>query len=247
VKNYVDTNGIIGLDIAGDTQGSYALALQFGLLDEPQRSKAAHRLDELTVANGHHPTTGFWSSIELLLALSESGYNGEAALMLNQREMPSWGYMADHGTTMWEAFNADSRNLSRDHWTHSAINEWLWRNVTGLNPDEDHPGYRSFSIQPRPTKEVSWCRASYNSISGQIVSNWKRVGNTFTLEVIVPINTTAIVTVPAAKLGAVNESGKPVAEANGVTFLRYESGAAVYRLGSGPYHFDSVVDPENFN
>jgi alpha-L-rhamnosidase len=225
----------------GDTQGSYALALQFGLLDEPLHSRAVKRLDELVVENGHHPTTGFWSSIELLLALSNSGYNEDAAEMLNQREQPSWGYMADHSTTFWEAFDARTRNLSLNHWTHSAVSEWLWRNVAGLNPDEQHPGYQSFMIHPRPTKEVTWCNASYDSIRGKISTTWKCEGDKFTLSVTIPANTTATVFIPASGPGVITESGKPAAQAEGVTFLRSESGAAVYQIGSGTYQFNSPM------
>ena len=65
-------------DDMGDAQGSYALALRFGLLDEPLRSLAARRLDQLVIKNKFHPTTGFWSSNELLLALSGNGYHADA-------------------------------------------------------------------------------------------------------------------------------------------------------------------------
>ena len=76
-----------------------------------------------------------------------------------------------------------------NHWTHSASSEWLWRNVAGINPDEQHPGYQSFVIRPLPTKEVTWCNASYESIRGKIASRWKAEGDKFTLAVTVPANT----------------------------------------------------------
>ena len=109
----------------------------------------------------------------MLLALSDTGFHADAAEMMNQRDEPSWGDMASYNTTMWESFNANSQNLSLNHWTHSAVSEWLWRNVAGLNPDEQHPGYQAFTIWPRPSKEVAWCKASYDSICGMIVSDWK--------------------------------------------------------------------------
>ena len=226
----------------GNTQGSYALALQFGLLDEPLRSQAANRLDELVVKNGHHPTTGFWSSIEMLLALSNTGYHADAAEMVNQRDEPSWGYMADHNTTMWEAFNANIQNLSLNHWTHSAVSEWLWRNVAGLNPDEEHPGYQSFTIRPRPAREVTWCKAGYDSIRGRIVSDWKCDGNKFTLAVTIPANTTATVFVPASGPEVVTESGRPASQSAGVTRLRSEPAAVVYHVDSGSYTFASLIN-----
>lgn len=222
-----------------DTQGSYALALQFDLLDEPLRSEAVNRLVHLVAANQYHPTTGFWSSIDLLLALSAFGHNDAAALMMDQRGMPSWGYMADTSTTLWEAFDANTRNLSLDHWTHSAASEWLWRNVAGLNPDEQHPGYQSFTIRPRPTREVSWCNASYDSPRGRIVINWKCHDGKFELDATVPANTTATVFIPASGPDVVTESGQPAAASEGVTLVRVVPGAVVCQVGSGNYRFAS--------
>ena len=223
----------------GDTQGSYALALRFGLLDEPLRSLAAKRLDELVVRNKYHPTTGFWSSVEMLLALSAAGYHADVAEMMNQRDQPSWGYMAEYNTTFWEAFNANSQNLSLNHWTHSAVSEWLWRNVAGLNPDEQHPGYQSFMIHPRPAREVTWCQASYDSIRGQIVSDWNYDGNQFTLKATIPANTAATVYLPAKTVESVTENGKPLAQVNGITNVRQENGCVVLQAGSGHYQFVS--------
>jgi alpha-L-rhamnosidase len=241
VETYVDTNGIIGGD-SGHAQGSYALALQFNLLDEPLRSRATQRLDALVIQNGHHPTTGFWSSRELLLALSDSGYPGEAARMMDQHTLPSWGYMADHGTTLWEAFNANTQNLSLNHWTHSGISEWLWRNVAGLNPDEQGPGYRSFTLRPRPTREVSWCQADYDSPRGRISIHWQTQDDHFAMETTIPANTKATVIIPATDPGSVTESGHPAAQAEGVTLLRTEPGAVILQVGSGIYKFRSQTD-----
>jgi hypothetical protein len=231
----------------GDTQGSYALALQFGLLDEPLQSRAAKRLAWLVVGNDHHPTTGFWSSIELLLSLSRSGYHADAAEMMNQRVEPSWGYMAEHSTTLWEAFNADTQNLSLNHWTHSAVSEWLWCDVDGLTPDEQHPGYQSFTIFPRPTKDVSWCRADYNSLRGKIVCDWRCEGDRFSLDASIPANTTATIFVPAKDAASVTESGQPAARAEGVTLLRTEPGLVVFHVGSGSYQFASLISPGHTN
>lgn len=238
VEHYIGSNGImIG---EGDTQGSYALALDFGLLGEPLKSLAAARLDQLVKKNKDHPTTGFWSSIELLLALSANGYNDEAARMLDQQEMPGWGYMANHNTTLWESFDANTRNQSLDHWTHSAVNEWFWRNVAGLNPDEQSPGYEKFTIAPRPTPMVSWCRSSYESIRGPIRVDWKCEGHHFNLDVTIPANATATVIVPTDDPKMVTESGRPAAQAEGVTALGARPDAVAYQVGSGTYHFASA-------
>ena len=177
----------------------------------------------------------------MLLSLSDTGYHGDAAQMLDQRDEPSWGYMANYNTTFWEAFNANTQNLSLNHWTHSAVSEWLWRNVAGLNPDEEHPGWQSFTIRPRPTRQATWCQASYDSIRGRIVSDWKCDGNKFTLALSVPANTTATVVIPASDGSPVTESGRPAAQSESVTLLRTEASSVVYQVGSGNYQFASEM------
>jgi len=58
------------------------------------------------------------------------------------------------------------------------------------------------------------------------------------MDVVVPANTTATVSVPANDAASVTESGKPAGQAQGVKFLRMADGAAVYEIGSGSYHFE---------
>jgi len=48
--------------------------------------------------------------------------------------------------------------------------------------------------------------------------------------------------VPAKDAAGVTESGKPVAKAEGVTFLRMEHNAAVYEVGSGRYRFETALN-----
>ncbi|MEI7902915.1 MAG: alpha-L-rhamnosidase C-terminal domain-containing protein, partial [bacterium] len=61
------------------------------------------------------------------------------------------------------------------------------------------------------------------------------------LDVTIPINTTATVYVPTQDADGVTESGKPVAKAAGVKFLRMENRSAVYEVGSGTYLFQSKM------
>ena len=145
--------------------------------------------------------------------------------MVNQHDGPSWGHMAEFNTTFWESFDADKTKISLDHWPFSAVGEWLMSDVAGLKPDEQNPGYQSFTLYPRPSKEVAWCKAKYDSIRGQIVCNWSLDAGTFNLSITVPPNCTAIVYLPARDIKSVTEGGKPAAEA--ATFLRIEDDRVV--------------------
>jgi alpha-L-rhamnosidase len=239
VDRYLSADGVLGVAsatdqaVAGDVQGSCALALQFGLLDEPIRSKAVERLVKVLRRDGGHPTTGYWSSIELLLSLSSHGQHELAARMMNLRTEPSWGYMVDNTTTFWEAFDANVRGLSLNHWLYSGVGEWLWLNVAGLNPDPQQPGYKAFIVRPRP----NWCKATYDSVRGPIGIDWQRNEAEFRLDLTVPTGSSAEVYLPTADIASVTESGLAFARAVSVKLLRKETNAAVYEVGAGVYHF----------
>jgi len=233
VEAYVTSDG----RIANDAQGCYALALHFDLLDEPLRSKSMMRLVEAIGRNEYHPTTGFWSSTELLLALSDHGDHSEASRMVNTRTKPSWGFMAENGTTFWESFDASNRNQSLCHWTHSGVGEWLWRNVAGLNPDQEDPGYKSMTIRPRPTKEVSSCRATYLSVRGAIEIEWALRGREFRLDVAIPVGTKAKVFFPVGDRDSIREGSTPAKKVSGVQFLLMSGNGPVFEVESGRYHF----------
>jgi alpha-L-rhamnosidase len=87
---------------------------------------------------------------------------------------------------------------------------------------------------------VTWTRASFNSVRGKIVSDWKRDGDKFILKVTIPANTTATVFIPANSADEVLESGQPAAHSQGVNFLRMENGRAVFEIESGDYNFQSA-------
>ena len=232
--------------IKGDTQSGYALALHFNLLDESLRPKAMEHLLAAIKKYKSHPSTGIQSTHCMLLELSGSGQHAEAYRLMNLRTAPSWGYMVEQGaTTIWERWDGyvkgrgfqDPGMNSFNHWAFGAVGEWVWRELAGLNPDDDQPGYKHFFIRPRPCGELDWLKSRYESIRGPIQSDWKIAGGRFELRVEIPANTTATVYVPAGDAGSVTESGKPAAEAPGVKFLTMDDGNAVFAVQSGKYEF----------
>jgi alpha-L-rhamnosidase len=119
------------------------------------------------------------------------------------------------------------------------VAEYLYRHVAGI--DTDAPGFRSLVIQPSVAAGLTWARAGYDSISGHVSSAWKIDGRCFQLDAEVPANTQATIFVPATDADAVQEGGGLATRARGVSLLRFDHGAAVFRVGSGAYHFTSTV------
>jgi alpha-L-rhamnosidase len=130
---------------------------------------------------------------------------------------------------------------SFNHWAMGAVGEWMWRVIVGINPDDDHPGYKHFTIRPCPGGGLAWAKGQYNSIRGKIVSDWELAGGKFTLHVVIPANATATVCVPATDAARVTESGKPAQRAEGVRFVGQEKDKAIFEVDSGTYSFASDI------
>jgi alpha-L-rhamnosidase len=92
-----------------------------------------------------------------------------------------------------------------------------------------------------PGGGMDYAKASYKSIHGKIVSDWRIKGSTFTLNIIIPANTTAKVYVPTGDIENVTVGGQPAAKAGAVSLLRIENDRAVFAVGSGQYRFVSKL------
>jgi alpha-L-rhamnosidase len=243
-RKFVSADG----HVYGDTQAGYALALHFNLLPANLRSKAVqYMVGGLKKYNGHL-STGIQTSHRLMLELSRYGYQDEAYRILSLRDFPSWGMMIENGaTTIWERWDGyvkgrgfqDAGMNSFNHWAFGAIGEWVWRNVAGINPDDSAPGYQQFIIAPRPGGDLTWARASYDSIRGRIISDWKIENDLFSLNITVPPNTSATIYLPTIAVESITEGGKNIKQVDGITLQGVESGSAVLHATSGTYSFQT--------
>jgi alpha-L-rhamnosidase len=231
--------------VAEGTQTAYALALQFDLLPEDMRATAARRLAE-DVRRRKHLTTGFLGTPHLCHVLSRYGHLDEAYLLLNREEYPSWLYPVKQGaTTIWErwdgqkpdgSFQTTEMN-SFNHYAYGAIGDWMYRVMAGIDVDETAPGYKHVLVQPHPGGGFTSVKASHETPYGKVASSWSLNGGRFELAVEVPPNARATVRLPKATLASVTESGKALAEGNGVASRRQDGDATVVEIGSGQYRF----------
>ncbi len=243
-RAYVSEDG----RIKGETQTCYLLGLYFDLLPEDKREPATRHLIEAIRKKDWHLSTGFVGLSYLVPTLADTGHLDIAYRLLNNDTFPSWGYSIKNGaTTIWErwdgwteekGFQTPGMN-SFNHYAFGSIGRWLFGTVAGI--DTDGPGYKRIIIRPRPGGGLDYAKASYKSINGKIVSDWKIKGDTFTLNVTIPANTTATVYVPAKDIESVTEGGKPAAKAEAVSLVRMEEDTAVFAVGSGNYRFVSKL------
>jgi alpha-L-rhamnosidase len=158
--------------LTADFQGSYVIALAFGLLDETASKAAAARLSELIIANNYCLDTGFLSIPYLLDVLCDYGYQELALKLLLQEECPSWLYEVNHGaTTIWESWasiqpDGTVCNFSFNHYAFGCVGDWLVRRLAGLQVTE--PGFTSFTVSPLEQTTISSYHLNYTTAYGDI-------------------------------------------------------------------------------
>jgi alpha-L-rhamnosidase len=109
--------------------------------------------------------------------------------------------------------------------------------VAGIDTDEDGPGYKKTKIQPHIGKGLTQASATLKTYYGELSSSWKTADDKILFDIVVPANTTAVVSIPAKNADSVSESDKQLNEVSGIQVKGMENGYMVIKLGSGGYHF----------
>jgi alpha-L-rhamnosidase len=242
-REFVSPAGRVG----ENTQTAYVLALAFDLLPDSIRPLAAERLVRDVRQRGTHLTTGFLGTPSLLHVLGQTGHADVAFDLLTQRTYPSWLYPIGMGaTTMWERWDGirpdssfeDPGMNSFNHYAFGAVGDWMYRNIGGIDVDPAGPGYRRARIAPRPGGGVTGASASLDTDYGRLASAWKIARDSFLLEVTIPANTSAEITLWDTKLDLAREGGLPLDRAlPGLRAARQQGNNIVLEMGSGSYRF----------
>jgi len=190
----------------------------------------------MLVKDKGHLNTGMIGTQITFDYLLENNRNDLIDIMVNQKTYPGWGYMVEKGaTTCWEQWNGF---YSQIHSCFPYIGGWFYRGLAGIQWDPENPGFKNIIFRPAFVKSVDWVNCSYKSPYGLIHSNWQKKDGEITLNITVPVNTTATVYLPA---GTITESESPAGQAEGVAFIGMEKNNAMFKVGSGKYEFKSVL------
>lgn len=242
---FVDDNA----NIEGNTQTAYLMALAFDLLPEDKRPMAfAHLIEAIERSNGHL-STGILGTHLLLPVLTDFGRVDVAYDLLLQSDFPSWGHHIENGaTTIWERWDSydaekglheDSTN-SLNHYAYGAVGEWFYSTIAGI--ESEGPGFKHIIIRPQLGGGLTYVNASYTSLRGDIVSNWKVEEGGFYLDVTIPPNTYATVYLPTKNLDSITESNANIKSAEGVKYLRTDAETTLLHIASGSYRFRCLLE-----
>ena len=206
---------------ANNTVTANILPLWFGMVPKGLEDKVMNSIVDKTENEcGGHVSTGVVGIQQLMRCLTEYGRGDLAFKIASNDTYPGWGYMYRNGaTTIWELWNGNTADPSMNSGNHVMLLGdlilWEYEYLGGIRALE--PGYSKIQLKPYPIEGLDFVSCAYESVSGRIESRWKREGNHFEWDIVIPANTTAEVCLPTS------------------------DGYEVKTYGSGKYHLPSEL------
>jgi alpha-L-rhamnosidase len=217
--------------------GGNVFALKMGV-PEAQYEKVVKALQADIEYNDGHLDTGIFGTQFLFEVLTGHGLHELACGIMNKRTRPSYGWWIEQGaTTTWERWEGRG---SHNHPMFGGGITWLYRDLAGMHPDPEQPGYRHIVFRPRPAAGLTSARYTNRTTYGEASIGWKEGAGEFSMDLSVPVGCTATVSVPSTDAGKVRESNQKPGKFPEISFQGVMDGYAIYRVGSGDYHFSSV-------
>jgi len=224
------------------SQTAQVLPLAFGLVpDDKKAAVFAHLVKKIEGETNYHIGTGLVGGQWLMRVLSDNGRADLALRIATNKTYPSWGYMLENGaTTIWELWNGNTADPAMNSHNHvmliGDLNIWFHEYLGGIRPAS--PGFKSIVIKPYVIDGLDHASAKIQAPAGEIRSAWKRGsgGKGLTLDVSIPVNTTATVHLPASAAANITEGGKAL-DAAGLKVASAANGKVAVEVGSGKYSF----------
>lgn len=194
---------------------------------EPQYKQAVmQNLIADIKAKGDRLTTGDVGNRYLFQALAQNGENETMYKMNNHYDAPGYGFQIKFGlTTLTEQWDPRKGN-SWNHFMLGQIEEWFYQSLAGIVKDDANPGFKHFFIKPEIVGDMTFVKATYQSVYGKIASAWEKKDGKLILKVEIPANTSATIKLPTDKNSEIKVNGK-----------RTEN----LKLGSGKYTIECKI------
>jgi alpha-L-rhamnosidase len=204
-------------------QTSNALPLYLDMVPAAQVDAVVANLVTDIVSKGNHLDTGIIGTMALFPALTQYGHVDTAYAVATQTTFPSYGYCISLGaTTLWEQWQKDPR--SHDHSMFGTVDDWFFKYLLGIKPAA--AGYKRIAVRPYVPSNLRSADGYRLTPYGRVSVGWAASATSFDIDVGIPSNTTALVSVPAPPGAGI--------EAHGPTVRRGQSGAvAHYEVGAG--------------
>ena len=209
------------------------LSLDLGLVPDGYEDEVMQNIVGVTEKDfDGHVSCGVLGIQHFMRGLTRRGQLPLAWKVVNQRTYPSYGYMIDRGaTTIWELWNGDTADPAMNSGNHVMLLGdlllWYYEDLAGIRNAEGSVGYKYIEMKPCFPEGLHHVKASQQTASGMVRSEWHRQGDHLEWTVELPATTKATLHLPARF--QVNPTGP------GVHSVQTEGDTTVIELGSGIY------------
>ncbi len=193
-KFFNDTTG----QYATGSQAANAMALFMGLTEPGNKQRVVDNLVKDIGQRNNALTAGDIGYRYVLRALEDAGRSDVIFAMNSRNDVPGYGYQLAHGATALTESWQGLTSVSNNHFMLGHFMEWLYAGLCGIKQADESVGYKQLIIRPQPVGDITFAKATYHSLYGNILVDWKKLNGVFTLQVTIPPNTTAVVYLPGS-------------------------------------------------
>src|SRR5690554_6895813 len=192
------------------SQASNSMPLFAGIVEEENREGVLDNLVKNIKGRNYRLSTGDVGNRYLFQTLADNGLNDIMYKMHNHKEVPGYGFQLQFGATTLTELWDPRAGASWNHFMMGQIEEWFFKSLAGIR-SEENSGFKEIIIAPKPVGDLKFVEASYETLYGKIMVDWKKQDGVFTLNVSVPVNCTAKIYMP-------NETGYKTVGSGNYTF-----------------------------
>jgi len=237
---------------ATGSQTANLFPLAMGIVPEANRPGVLRNvIKSITEEHKGHMYTGNTGTTCMVDVLAGLGQGELMYSVTTKPTYPGWGYMVDQGaTTIWEMWGLSGGAESMIMW--ATIDEFFYHDLAGISgpeyygPLDTAPGFRRIHIRPHVVGDLKHAKAAITTVRGVVSSSWKKNGKSLVLNVVLPVNSQAKVSVPTIGLKnfTITEGGEVIWKDNayvagvaGISRGRRTDDYVTFDVGSGQYSF----------
>ena len=145
-----------------------------------------------------HMDLGVLGGRVIFHVLTEFGHADLAFKMITREDFPSFGnWLARGATTLWEDFYPD-RVSSMNHHFWGDISAWFIKRIAGICLNPNHNNVNEVSLAPHFITALNEASGYHIAPAGKIAVSWHREGEDVLLDIEVPADMVATLTLEPA-------------------------------------------------
>jgi hypothetical protein len=219
------------------SQTAYAMPLFFGMVDDSIKRDVVKNLIKSINKNDKALTAGDIGYRYLLRTLEEAGQSQLIYEMNSKTDVPGYGYQLAKGATSLTESWAALKYVSNDHMMLGHLMEWFYSGIGGIRQAPGSNSYNKIIIYPELIGDLTWAETTYKTIHGDVTCNWKIEKNNILMHIKIPVNSTAIVSIPQTNASYIFDNENLISMIKIIKVLEVSSTRTLLEIPSGEYNF----------